>query len=151
MPGYTRVVFSDEARKVLFKGLETVAEAVSCTLGPKGKTVLIQQEGESPVVTKDGVTVSKSINLKSPIERMGAQLIREAASQTNDTAGDGTTTSTVLTHAMVKEGLKLLTAGYPAKELCEGIETGTSVVLDLLKASAKQLTASEEIAQIATI
>ena len=151
MPGYTKVVFSDDARKILFKGLETVAEAVSCTLGPKGKTVLIQQEGESPIVTKDGVTVSKSINLKSPIERMGAQLIREAASQTNDTAGDGTTTSTVLTHAMVKEGLKLLTAGYSAKELCEGIESGTNVVLGLLKDSAKQLTTSEEIAQIATI
>lgn len=151
MPGHTKVVFSDDARKILFKGLETVAEAVSCTLGPKGKTVLIQQEGESPIVTKDGVTVSKSINLKAPIERMGAQLIREAASQTNDTAGDGTTTSTVLTHAMVKEGLKLLTAGYTAKELCDGIESGTGVVLGLLKDSAKQLTTSEEISQIATI
>lgn len=151
MTGHTKVVFSDDARKILFKGLETVAEAVSCTLGPKGKTVLIQQDGQSPVVTKDGVTVSKSINLKSPIERMGAQLIREAASQTNDIAGDGTTTATVLTHAMVKEGLKLLIAGYTSKELCDGIESGTNVVLGLLKDSAKQLTTSEEIAQIATI
>ena len=149
--GYTKVVFSDEARKSLYKGLSTVAEAVSCTLGPKGKTVLIQQEGESPIVTKDGVTVSKSVNLKDPIERMGAQLIREAASRTNDLAGDGTTTSTVLTHAMVKEGLKLLEAGYTAKELCEGIESGSNTVVSLLKDTAKQLTTSEEIAQIATI
>jgi chaperonin GroEL len=149
--GYTKVIFSDDARKTLFKGLETVAEAVSCTLGPKGKTVLIQQEGESPIVTKDGVTVSKSVNLKNQIERMGAQLIREAAARTNDVAGDGTTTSTVLTYAMVKEGLKFLTAGYSSKELCEEIDTGVEAVLGLLKDSAKQLTTSEEIAQIATI
>lgn len=147
----TKVIFSSDARKTLFKGLEIVAEAVSCTLGPKGKTVLIQSEGDSPIVTKDGVTVSKSVNLKKPVERMGAQLIREAASQTNDTAGDGTTTSTVLTHAMVKEGLKLLEAGFSAKELCEGIESGTKTVIELLKSSSKQLTSSEEIAQIATI
>ena len=149
--GHTKVIFSSEARKSLFKGLEIVAEAVCCTLGPKGKTVLIQQDGESPVVTKDGVTVSKSVKLKDPIQRMGAQLIREAASRTNDVAGDGTTTSTVLTHAMVREGLKLLEAGYSAKELCEGIESGSSTVISLLKDSAKQLTTSEEIAQIATI
>jgi len=149
--GHTRVVFSSEARKGLYKGLEIVADAVSCTLGPKGKTVLIQSENESPIVTKDGVTVSKSVNLKNTIERMGAQLIREAASQTNDTAGDGTTTSTVLTHAMVKEGLKLLEAGFSSKELCEGIETGTKTVIDLLKSSSRQLTTSEEISQIATI
>lgn len=149
--GHTKVVFSTEARKSLFKGLETVAAAVCCTLGPKGKTVLIQQDGGAPIVTKDGVTVSKSVRLKDPIERMGAQLIREAASQTNDTAGDGTTTSTVLTHSLVREGLKLLDAGYTAKELTEGIDRGTSAVIQLLKDSAKQLTTTEEITQIATI
>jgi len=148
---YTKVIFSSEARKSLFKGLEVVAEAVSCTLGPKGKTVLIQQNDQPPIVTKDGVTVSKSINLVPPVERMGAQLIREAASQTNDIAGDGTTTSTVLTYAMVKEGLKLLEAGFSAKELCEGIESGSKTVIELLKESSRQLTTSEEIAQIATI
>jgi len=148
---FTRVVFASEARKSLFKGLEIAANAVTATLGPKGKCVLIQQEGESPIVTKDGVTVSKSIKLKNPIERMGAQLIREAASQTNDTAGDGTTTSTILTYAMVKSGLKLLEAGYDSKELCNGIEKGTIAILQILKDSAKQLTTTEEIAQIATI
>ncbi|NBQ47673.1 MAG: molecular chaperone GroEL, partial [Sphingobacteriia bacterium] len=122
----TKVVFSSDARKSLFKGLEIVANAVGCTLGPRGKTVLIQRDDGSPIVTKDGVTVSKSINLKSPIEKMGAQLIREAASQTNDIAGDGTTTSTILTHAMVKAGLKLLEAGYSSKELCNGIDLSTT-------------------------
>lgn len=147
----TKVVFSSDARKSLFKGLEVVANAVGATLGPKGKCVLIQQEGESPIVTKDGVTVSKSVKLRDPIARMGAQLIKEAASQTNDTAGDGTTTSTVLTHAMVKSGLKLLEAGYSAKELCDGIESGTSTLLEILRSSARQLTTAEEIAQIGTI
>ena len=148
---YTKVVFSSEARKSLFRGLETVANVVTATLGPRGKCVLIQTDGNAPIVTKDGVTVSKSVNLTHPVERMGAQLIKEAASQTNDTAGDGTTTSTVLTHAMVKSGLKLLEAGYSAKELTEGIEKATSAVVDLLTASAKQLTTADEIAQIATI
>lgn len=147
----TKVIFSSEARKKLFEGIEIVANAVTCTLGPKGKCVLIQNEGESPIVTKDGVTVSKSVKLKDPVHRMGAQLIKEAASQTNESAGDGTTTSTVLTRAMVKNGLKLLEAGYSSKELCDGIERGVEVVINVLRNSAKQLTTSEEIAQIGTI
>lgn len=147
----TKAIFGSDARKALFKGLNVTASAVGATLGPKGKLVLIQQEGESPMVTKDGVTVSKSIRLKDPIERMGAQLIKEAASQTNDTAGDGTTTATVLTHSMVKNGLKFLEAGYSAKELCEGIQLGCENVLSFLSKNARQLKTSEEIAQIATI
>lgn len=147
----TRVVFSNEARKELYTGLEITAEAVSCTLGPKGKTVLIQHDEGSPIVTKDGVTVSKSINLKNPLRRMGSEMIREAASRTNDVAGDGTTTSTVLTHAMVKSGLKLLEAGYSSQDLCTGINIASNVVLESLTNSAKQLTTSEEIAQIGTI
>ena len=114
--------------------------------------MLIQQDANSaPIVTKDGVTVSKSVKLRSPIERMGAHLIREAASQTNDVAGDGTTTSTVLTYAMVKSGLKYLESGHPAKELCDGIDRASEVVLEMLRDSAKQLTNTEEITQIATI
>jgi chaperonin GroEL len=147
----TRVVFSSEARKELYTGLEITAEAVSCTLGPKGKTVLIQNNEGSPIVTKDGVTVSKSVNLKDPLRRMGSEMIREAASRTNDVAGDGTTTSTVLTHAMVKSGLKLLEAGYPSQDLCVGINLAAKIVLDGLTNSAKQLTTSEEIAQVGTI
>lgn len=152
LPSATRVIFSAEARKLLFKGVDTVANAVGCTLGPKGKTVLIQQNStQAPIVTKDGVTVSKSIRLKHPVERMGAQLIRQAAEQTNDTAGDGTTTSTVLTHAMVKSGMKLLEAGYDSKELCDGIEKSLDIALGYLRQGAKQLSSTEEVTQIATI
>lgn len=147
----TNVIFKNEARRQLFSGMELAAEAVTTTLGPKGKTVLIQKKGEAPIVTKDGVTVSKSINLKDPVKRMGAELIREAASQTNEVAGDGTTTATVLTYAMVKEGLKLLEAGYPAKEMCRGLEQARLVADDLLRAKAKRLTTPEEIAQVGTI
>jgi chaperonin GroEL len=147
----TRVVFSQEARRELFSGLNITAEAVMCTLGPKGKTVLIQKSDGVPIITKDGVTVSKSVNLKDPLKRMGSELIREAASRTNDIAGDGTTTATVLTHAMVKSGLKLLEAGYTAQDLSAGIEYATKKVLSHLVTVAKQLTTSEEIAQVGTI
>lgn len=147
----TRVVFAQEARKELFAGLCMTAEAVMCTLGPKGKTVLIQKDGGTPIITKDGVTVSKSINLKDPLRRMGSEMIREAASRTNDIAGDGTTTATVLTHTMVKSGLKLLEAGYSAQDLCTGIDFATKSVLEHLRLNAKQLTTSEEISQVGTI
>ena len=150
-PSTTRVIFSSEARKQLYKGLDVAAEAVGCTLGPRGKTVLIQRDGQAPLVTKDGVTVSKSIRLKDPVERMGAELIQESASQTNEVAGDGTTTATVLTQAMVREGLKLLEAGFSAKELCSGLERACARVDAELVLAAKQLTTSEEIAQVGTI
>lgn len=148
---HTRVIFGHDARNALFNGLKIVADSVSVTLGPRGRTVLVQQEGDSPIITKDGVTVSKSVNLKDPLERMGAQLIKTAASQTNETAGDGTTTATVLTAAMVQEGLKLLTAGYSSKDLCESIDSTINEVVDFIAASAKKLTTTEEITQIATI
>lgn len=147
----TRVIFKDEARKKLFSGLQIAAAAVGCTMGPKGKCVIIQQGDKRPIVTKDGVSVAKSINLKDPVERMGAELIKEAASRTNDVAGDGTTTATVLTHAMVSEGLKLLSAGFDAKQLKEDVEETSSLVVKFLKESAKQLKESSEIAQIGTI
>jgi len=147
----TKVLFSSAARDKLFDGMSIAANAVGCTLGPKGKTVLIQRDGLSPLVTKDGVTVSKSIRLKDPVKRMGAELIREAAAQTNEVAGDGTTTATVLTIAMVREGLKLLDAGFPAKELCAGIESARTRVDAELCSAAKQLTTLSEIEQVGTI
>ncbi len=150
-PASSRVIFSKDARRELYEGLKVAADAVGCTLGPKGKTVLIQREDGGPIVTKDGVTVSKAIRLRDPVRRMGAELIREAASRTNDVAGDGTTTATVLTQAMVAEGLKLLEAGYDAQELCRGIEHAQARISAELSAGAKQLTTSAEIAQVATI
>jgi len=147
----TRVIFGTEAREKLYAGLKIAADAVSCTMGPSGNCVIVQRDGQVPLVTKDGVTVSKSINLKDPVARMGAELIKEAASRTNDVAGDGTTTATVLTHAMVQEGLKLLTAGYDAKDLKVGVEKATALIVAALKESAKQIQDQAEIAQIGTI
>lgn len=145
------VYFSDQARKKLFEGLRIAAEAVSCTLGPNGKTVLIQNGENPPIITKDGVTVSKSVRLKDPIEQMGVQLLREAASQTNDTAGDGTTTSTVLTHALVKGGLTLLDAGYSSKKLSEGIDLAVGLITSAVVSKSQAVESVEEIEQIGTI
>jgi chaperonin GroEL len=148
----THIVFSQDARRRLFEGIKVAAAAVGATLGPKGRTVLIQRAGgQTPLVTKDGVSVSKSIRLKDPVQRMGADLIREAANQTNEVAGDGTTTATVLTAALVEAGLKLVEAGYSPRSVCKGIEKGARTVNDMLINGAKQVTTNEEIAQVGTI
>jgi chaperonin GroEL len=147
----TQILFSSEARRQLYQGIKLAADAVGCTLGPKGKTVLIQRPGSSPLVTKDGVTVSKSIRLKDPVKRMGAELIREAASQTNDVAGDGTTTATVLTAALVEGGLKLVEAGYSPLLVCRGIEYAAKSIDTMLTLNAKKIVTSAEIAQVGTI
>ena len=150
-PSSTEIVFESDARKQLAAGLDKAANAIGCTLGPKGKTVLIQRPGTAPLVTKDGVTVSKAIRLKDPVEGMGADLVKEAASQTNDVAGDGTTTASVLTQALVREGMKLVEAGSSALAVCRGINATVDLVLDELKKSAKAVTTDEEIAQVGTI
>ena len=146
-----RVIFSSEARKKLYAGLRIAAEAISCTLGPHGKTVLIQNGANAPIITKDGVTVSKSIKLDDPVEMMGAQLLKEAASQTNDTAGDGTTTSSVLTHALVKGGITLLDSGYNPKKISSGIDIALKSVTDAVVSMSHRVEKSEEIAQVGTI
>ena len=154
MPGEatTQIVFSSDARKQLLVGIDKAADAIGCTLGPKGKTVLIQRmHPMAPLVTKDGVTVSKSIKLSDPIQRMGADLVREAASQTNDVSGDGTTTASVLTQALVREGMKLVEAGHSSLAVCRGINTTVELVLEELKRQAKPVQTSEEVAQVGTI
>lgn len=151
MSTHTKILFSGDARQKLYKGLNLAAEAVGCTLGPKGKLVLLQQDENRPIVTKDGVTVAKSINLKDPVERMGAQMILEAANHTNDVAGDGTTTATVLTHAMVREGLKLVTAGFSPQEVCAGIALGQKRITDMLAKMSVKLESSKEVEQIGTV
>lgn len=147
----TNIEFSDSAREKLYAGVKKAAEAVTCTLGPKGKTVLVQNTGHAPVVTKDGVTVSKSICLKDPIERMGAELVREAASQTNDIAGDGTTTATALTYALITEGMKRLSANYEAKDLCAGIEAAHRALDVALCAASTKLVTYDTVKQVGTI
>jgi chaperonin GroEL len=146
-----QLVFSDEARRKLKAGVDVVANAVSTTLGPKGRNVALDRKFGSPTITHDGVTVAKEIELQDPFENMGAQLLKEAATKTNDIAGDGTTTSTVLAHAIVSEGLKNLAAGANPMLLKRGIEAASKAVAEGIKSQAIGITTKEEIANVAMI
>jgi chaperonin GroEL len=146
-----QLVFWEEERRSLKNGIDIVANAVVTTLGPKGRNVAIDRKYGSPTITHDGVTVAKEIELKDPFENMGAQLLKEAATKTNDIAGDGTTTSTVLAHAMVTEGLKNLAAGANPMLLKRGIEAASKAVAESIHDQAIMITTKEEIASVATI
>ncbi len=149
--GAKQIIFSDDARRKLKNGIDIVANAVSTTLGPKGRNVALDRKYGSPTITHDGVTVAKEIELEDPFENMGAQLLKEAATKTNDIAGDGTTTSTVLAHAIVTEGLKNLAAGANPMLLKRGIEMAAKAVSAEITKSAIKITTKEEIASVATI
>jgi len=146
-----QLVFGEEARRKLRNGIDVLAEAVATTLGPKGRNVALDRKFGSPTITHDGVTVAKEIELEDPFENMGTQLLKEAATKTNDIAGDGTTTSTVLAHAMVTEGLKTLAAGSNPMLLKRGIEAASKKVADAIKEQAIDISTKEEIANVATI
>src|SRR5512145_633861 len=146
-----QLVFSDEARRRLSRGMDVLASAVVTTLGPKGRNVALDRKFGSPTITHDGVTVAKEIELEDPFENMGAQLLKEAATKTNDIAGDGTTTSTVLAHAIVTEGMKSLAAGYNPMLLKHGIEAATKSVAEKINQQAIEVTTKEEIANVASI
>ncbi len=145
------IVFSDETRNKLAKGVEKLANAVKVTMGPRGRNVLIQKSYGSPVITKDGVSVAREIELKDKLEDMGAQLVKEVASKTADEAGDGTTTATVLAYSIFKEGLKTITAGANPIEVKRGMDKACEAILENLKASSKTIKDKSEIAQVATI
>lgn len=146
-----QLVFSEEARRRLQHGMDTLAEAVVTTLGPKGRNVAIDRKFGSPTITHDGVTVAKEIELEDPFENMGAQLLKEAATKTNDIAGDGTTTSTVLAHSIVSEGMKNLAAGANPMLLKWGIEAATKAVVKKISDESIEVTTKEEIANVAAI
>src|SRR5499425_1491425 len=131
-----QLVFSEDARRKLKNGMNTVANAVSATLGPKGRNVAVDRKFGSPTVTHDGVSVAKEIELEDPFENMGAQLLKEAATKTNDIAGDGTTTATVLAQSIVNEGLKNLAAGANPMQLRQGIEAGVAAVVEYIRNQA---------------
>ncbi len=145
------VKFSAEARERMLKGVDTLANAVKVTLGPKGRNVVIEKSFGAPRITKDGVTVAKEIELEDKFENMGAQMVREVASKTNDLAGDGTTTATVLAQAIVKEGAKAVAAGMNPMDLKRGIDLAVEAVVKELKTHAKKVTSNDEIAQVGTI
>jgi chaperonin GroEL len=146
-----QLVFGEEARRKLRDGIDVIAEAVATTLGPKGRNVALDRKFGSPTITHDGVTVAKEIELEDPFENMGVQLLKEAATKTNDIAGDGTTTSTVLAHAMVSEGLKTLAAGANPMLLKRGIEAASKKVAETIKKQAIEISTKEEIANVASI
>ena len=146
-----QVQFSTEAREKMLRGVNVLANAVKVTLGPKGRNVIIQKSFGAPRSTKDGVSVAKEIELEDAFENMGAQLIREVASKTNDKAGDGTTTATVLAQSIVQEGLKSVAAGMNPMDLKRGIDKAVAAVIADIKASAKKVSANSEIAQVGTI
>ncbi len=146
-----QIAFNEDARRRLKVGVDTLANAVRTTLGPKGRNVALDRKFGAPTVTHDGVTVAKEIELEDPYENMGAQLLKEAATKTNDVAGDGTTTATVLAQAIVHEGLKNVAAGANAMLLKQGIDLGAAAVAEYLKGQAKQINGKVEIAQVASI
>ncbi|HHY87375.1 MAG TPA: chaperonin GroEL [Chloroflexi bacterium] len=146
-----QLVFSEEARRRLKNGVDIVATAVATTLGPKGRNVAVDRKFGSPTITHDGVTVAKEIELEDPFENMGAQLLKEAATKTNDIAGDGTTTSTVLAHAIVTEGLKNLAAGANPMMLQRGIQAAAKAVSEHLHSQAIEISTKEDIANVASI
>ena len=146
-----QLVFTEDERKKLKQGIDTMANAVKTTLGPKGRNVAVDKKFGAPTVTHDGVTVAREVELEDPFENMGAQLLKEAATKTNDIAGDGTTTSVVLAQAIVHEGMKNIAAGANPMLLKRGLEKGVAAVIEEIKAQSTKVDGKEQIAQIATI
>jgi len=146
-----RIVFEEEARKALLRGIDAVADAVKVTLGPKGRNVILQKKFGTPQIVNDGVTIAKEIELQDGLENSGAQLLKEVSSKTNDVAGDGTTTASVLAQAIVREGLKNLTAGANPMSMKRGIDRAVEIAVEKIKSTAKSVDTKDGIAQVATI
>src|SRR5215469_7653348 len=145
------VKFSVDARDKMMHGIDILADAVRVTLGPKGRNVVLDKSFGAPRVTKDGVTVAKEIELENKFENMGAQMVREVASKTSEQAGDGTTTATILAHAIVKEGAKGVAAGMNPMDLKRGVDLAVTAIVADLQKNSKKVTSNEEIAQVGTI
>ena len=146
-----QLVYSEDARKKMLSGVEQIAKAVKVTLGPCGRLVMLDKKYGAPTITKDGVSVAKEIELKDPFENMGAQLVREVSSKTNDVAGDGTTTATVLAYAIVREGLKAVSAGMTPIEIKRGIDKATAIAVENIKSNSRAVKGNVDITHVATI
>jgi len=145
------IKFNEDARKALEVGVDTLADAVKITLGPKGRNVVLDRGFGAPMITNDGVTIAKEIELKDPIENLGAQIVKEVATKSNDVAGDGTTTATVLAQALIKEGLKMVASGANPVFIRRGMELASKKVIEELTKRAKKVESNEEIAQVGAI
>src|SRR5579871_666809 len=142
-----QLLFDEEARHALRRGIDALADAVKITLGPKGRNVVLDKKFGAPTITNDGVTIARDIELEDPFENMGAQLVKEVATKTNDIAGDGTTTATVLAQAMITAGLQNVAAGANPIQLKRGIEKGVEAIVEAIKAQSISITEREKIAQ----
>lgn len=145
------IVFGTDARAKLAHGVNTLADAVTTTLGPKGRYVALQRSYGAPVITNDGVTVAKEVELKDPIENMGAQLVKEVATKTNDTVGDGTTTATLLAQVIVNEGLRNVAAGANPIAIRRGIVKAVNAAVEEMKSASKEVSTKDQIASVGTI
>src|ERR671927_460502 len=145
-----QIVFNEEARRELKRGVDALADAVKVTLGPKGRNVLLDKKFGAPTITNDGVTIARDIELEDPFQNMGAQLVKEVASKTNDIAGDGTTTATVLAQAMITAGLKNVTSGANPMAIRGGINQAVETIVEQLKNLTKPVESKEETARVAT-
>src|SRR5437867_1729185 len=143
--------FDESARRDLERGVDKLADAVKVTLGPKGRNVVLEKKFGPPTITNDGVTIAKEVELEDPFENMGAQLVKEVATKTNDVAGDGTTTATVLAQALVREGLRNVVAGSNPLSLKRGIDKAVAAVVESIKSQAKEVDDKSEVAQVASI
>src|SRR5512136_3239355 len=146
-----QIVHGEDSRQAILRGVNILADAVKITLGPRGRNVVLDKKFGSPLITKDGVTVAKEIELKEPLENMGAQMVKEVASKTSDVAGDGTTTATVLAQAIYREGIKNVTAGANPMDLKRGIEKAVAAVTEELKKLSKPVNEKKEISQVGSI
>ena len=146
-----QLLFNEDARKKMLSGVEQISNAVKVTLGPKGRLVMLDKKFGAPTITKDGVSVAKEVELEDPFENMGAQLLKEVAAKTNDVAGDGTTTATVLAYSMVREALKAVAAGMTPIELKRGIDKAVAIAVDEIKKNSKEVKGSEDVSHVATI
>src|SRR4030088_3172205 len=145
------IAFDEQARRALESGMNQLADAVRVTLGPKGRNVVLEKKWGAPTITNDGVSIAKDIELEDPYEKIGAELVKEVAKKTDDVAGDGTTTATVLAQAMVREGLRKVTAGANPMSLKRGIEKAVDAIVEQLAAAAKDVETKEQIAATASV
>src|SRR6058998_1904583 len=145
------IAFNEEARRGLERGMNTLADAVKVTLGPKGRNVVLEKKWGAPTITNDGVSIAKEIELDDPLEKVGAELVKEVAKKTDDVAGDGTTTATVLAQAIVKEGLRNVAAGANPMSLKRGIERAVELAVEAIRNQSKEVDSKEQIADVGAI